>query len=331
LCRFVGVALLSTLDTDLAVADSVQLQNGITISGEIVRYDEFAVTLQLSSGALREYPIGEILKVNASFCEAHRSADDALIHGNFAKANVDYRRAMETESRPWATQRIRIGLVRAMVGMGRWTEAAEQFLELAQRRHDDAILTAAPLVWSANVRVGDADRAAAQRWAADAEKPLAQLLAASWLVGTDDEPLAASVLERLMTHADLRISRLARAQQWRARLGPASPQELERFRLLVEQVPATLRAGPLFVLALAYDRSDRPLDAALAYLRVAFIYQKNGPLTAEALFRAAQAAQRAGLSNDAKILKKEWQDQKSRLPVSQNDNRPTSPTAASGP
>jgi tetratricopeptide (TPR) repeat protein len=163
-------------------------------------------------------------------------------------------------------------------------------------------MTLAPLIWSPEEKADDAALTAARRWLGDAERPLAQLVAASWLLGTNDESRAVAVLERLQTDRQQRIGWLARAQLWRMRLRTATANDIDRYQGLVEKMPLAIRAGPQYVLGLALEQSGRPTEAALAYLWVPFVYDRHWRLADDALFRAAATTAQAGFADDARSL-----------------------------
>lgn len=301
--------------------ESVHLKNGITASGEILRYDESGVLLRLATNQTREFATSEILKVEAAFCADHRTGDANLGKRDFATAIKDYERALLTEERSWARQRIRASLIRSFAGVRRWNDAAEQYVLLSADAVDSSVLAAAPLVWIERPTEGGLDRNQARRWLADGKNKTVQLMAASWLIGTEDESSAVTTLEQLQTERDVRIGALARAQMWRRRDRRADKQELARFARVVEQIPAPMRRGPQFVLATAYERANQPLDASLAYLWIVFSDNPPYEMAGESLFRAARASEQAGLTQDAEKLFRELTVQYSGTPWSEQAQR----------
>src|SRR5688572_17200158 len=88
-------------------ADAVKLKSGITVSGEILRYDDHGVAIRLPSKQVREYATDQIKSVEAPKHPAHEAADAALGRGEVAKAGRQYQQALDVETRPWAVAQLR--------------------------------------------------------------------------------------------------------------------------------------------------------------------------------------------------------------------------------
>lgn len=295
------VAMLAV--SHLAAVDEIRLKNGQTLRGELLRYDERGIALRIESGRVLQYPLNKVENVGAKLSDPHQQAEQAIDDGRFADAVRHFRNALQQEKRPWALSRIQSGMVKSLAADAQWAEAGEAFLQMVVERNDAEVMALAPLIWIDSHKPNTQTIQLAKQWLHD-ERPMARLLAASWLLGTIDGKAARDVMDQLTTFPEQRISWLARAQLWRGGIA-ANEDEIDRFRLLIEKMPEPIRAGPQFVLAQAYEKSGKAVDAALAYLWIAYVYAPQSPLAAEATLRAAQSAEKAGLHPDAHKLFRE--------------------------
>lgn len=286
--------------------DEVKLKNGQTLRGALLRYDERGIALRLDSGRVLSYPMSKVDKVGAKLSDAHEAAEQALKERRYDEAVDQFRRAQQRENRAWALSRIESGLVRALGNAGKLAEAGEAFLAIAAGRNDAEVMVLAPLIWLPDHKPGPEAVRQARQWLQD-ERPIARLLAGSWLLETSDGEFAQKVLEQLATSPEQRVGWLARAQLWRT--SPSQDaDEIERFRVLIDKMPEAIRSGPQFMLGRAYQQTGRHVDAALAYLWVPFVYAPESDLAAEATLKAAESAQKAGLADDATKLFQELID-----------------------
>ncbi|MBW3597415.1 MAG: hypothetical protein KY475_09080, partial [Planctomycetes bacterium] len=162
---------------------------------------------------------------------------------------------------------------------------------------------AIPLTWTA-AQPGAAFESRLPAWLAS-DNDVAALIAASWLLSTDQQAPAAEKLRELAMHEDSRIARLAEAQRWRTQHATATAAEVERWRQVVERIPETLRAGPHFLVGQAQARLDDSPTAALTLLRVPVLYPQHRNLAAESLLSAARELERLERTEEAVSLYRE--------------------------
>lgn len=299
---WIVVTLLATPLAAFSV-DEVKLKNGQTLRGQLLQYDERGIALRLDSGRVLSYPTSRVEKVGAILSEPHQFAEQALDERRYSEAVEQFRRAQQRESRQWALSRIDSGLVRALSSAGQFAEAGEAFLNISERRTDAEVMAMAPLVWQSEQKPRPEAIRQARQWLHD-DRPVARLLGASWLLQTTDGEAAEKVLDQLATDPEQRVSWLARAQLWRLPK-EQDADEIARFRALIDKMPEPIRAGPQFMLGLAYQRANQPVDAALAFLWVPFTYAPETDLAAEATLLAAEASLQAGMGSDAEKLFRE--------------------------
>lgn len=308
LARSALALLLAAGLTPASRGDTVRFQNGLTVTGEILQYDERGVTVRLANGREIHKPLADVKKVDAQFHPDHEAGDRALEKREFVPTVAHLQAALQAESREWARLRIRSALVRAYQGAVQLDLAGETFLELVASRKDVEVFAVAPLIWREEETVPREALALAGRWLGDGERPAARLLAASWLLASDKDK-ALPVLGRLQTDAAPRIHLLARAQLWRTKLDQPKEDELKRFEELIGRMPTAIRGGPQYLFARARERLGPPAEAALAYLRVAWLYAPSSELAADSLRRASAASRGAGFPADARKILDELQQE----------------------
>ncbi len=164
----------------------------------------------------------------------------------------------------------------------------------------------APLAWKIGHKPNEAEAAQAKRWILDAEKPIEQLIAASWLLEVDETNRAEKVLDQMETVSDSRgLGWLARGQRYRLAENARSSDHIKQLEALLERTPRQFRSGTQLVYGQCLDRLNRPADAAIAFLWIPFVYQKSPRHNPEALLLAAQSAKKAKMNQDAEKLFKQ--------------------------
>lgn len=284
----------------LARAETIVLKNGTTVVGELLTLDDRGAEIRLDSGRRVWYETAEIRSIDAPMsdlflqaeAEWNRREDEAALH--------HLRDALAAEQRTWARRRIEWRMVAAYRRLGQWDAAGRLFLDLAQNRSDVAVMASTPLIWTGAEPISPSTLTQARAWLAD-ERPLARLLAASWLLDSIQRDEARVVLDELQT-IDPRVGPLARAQLWRVGRGSRPEEEIARMRTTLAKLPESLRAGPQFLYARALDESGDVSHAALAYLWIPYVYEPGTDLAADALLRAALATQKAGHRDEAHRL-----------------------------
>jgi len=70
----------------------------------------------------------------------------------------------------------------------------------------------------------------------------------------------------------------------------------------VENLPDSLRAGPYYLLGLAYARLQNDEQAVLSWMRVPILFPENRPLAAQSLQEAAKSFRRLGREKEEQTL-----------------------------
>ena len=246
-------------------------------------------------------------------------ADTAYRAGNYQVALELYRK----ENRP--DERQRGMMVRSLQAVGRSQEAYQEFFTLCRiapfSEHFDCI----PLVWFSSrpftpVGVTPEERLALE-WLSPTtnpsggDNPAASLLAASILLSNAQATHRSSVMERLeqlsfpgnATDREGTVRRqialLAQMQLRRVQMATLKEEsELAAWTVTVENLPDSLRAGPYYLLGLAYAKFQNDEKAVLCWMRLPILFPENRPLAAQSLQEAAKALRRLGREKEEQTL-----------------------------
>ncbi|MFW6170447.1 MAG: tetratricopeptide repeat protein [Planctomycetota bacterium] len=272
--------------------------------GTIIDYTGEALTLELSSGRKTRIEPSRVRGYETKREPAHKRGDELFEEKRYADAVVSYRNAMEPEQRRWMRRVILAQMVRCYHNMRQIVQAGETFRLILQSDPSTQLLDAMPLPWtSAAVPSSVAERAG--RWIKDDDIPGMRLIGASWLLGASSRQEAIQVLNELSTARDPRIAKLSEAQLWRTRLVTAPPEALEPWEKELLTLPASLRAGPYFLLGKLRARHKRHQAAVLAFMRVPILYSSQHDLVAEALFAAGEQLEKTGEQEGAHTVYRE--------------------------
>jgi len=280
--------------TDRVVVQPAGKAGRVTVTGDIEDYTGRGLVLQTRRGTgVSRFAREEVIEVTTNYVPQHVAGRKLFAEGRIAEADAAFKAALDDENRTWVRREILAAQVKCALWDGDDRRAAQRFLPIAESDPDTIYFGLMPLVWSekppASVSLADA-----QRWL-QSESAAARLLAASWLYHSD-RAAAMKTLQSLASGPQPTVQRLAQMQLWRVRLdaGNVSAAELQRWATLVEELPADLRAGPLFLLGRGYAQHHDWLNAAAAWLWLPLELPEHRHLAAEAQYRAADALARAG-------------------------------------
>ena len=283
-------------------------------TGTIVNRTGRELRLRLPTGKERAFPAAHVARIKTTYCEPHRTADAHFARRDYRQALVSYRAALEgkLEPRDWVRRQIVSQMVWCLRYVGQLDQAGEYFLILLSSDAETQFFDSIPLSW-----IGSQPSAAleqkARGWLGRADTPAAVLMGASHLLVTAARPAAMKELDTLAGSADPRIAALAQAQLWRAKAFQAKPAELVLWRGAVAKMPAELRAGPYFVIGTALAR-EQPREAAAEWMRVPILFPRERQLAAASLLAAGSAAEKAGLTDDARLIYRELAERHTDAP-----------------
>ncbi len=268
------------------------------LTGRVVDYTGRELRLQASNGSEQRFLGERVLRIETEHGPAQVEADRRFARREFGPALDLYRQARDAETRPWVRRQIIAQIVWCYRNLARPEMAGEEFLLLVRSDPTTPHFGCIPLAWIPSQPSLLLERSA-QQWLARDDMPAAVLLGASHLLPTRARPRALEKLRKLTTDADRRIAFLALAQTWRAAAVTAGRQQLAGWSETIERMPEPLRAGPYYVLGLAWAQQKGWEQAALAWLRVPILYPEERPLAARSLLEAGQSLERLGRTGRA--------------------------------
>lgn len=236
--------------------------------------------------------------------EPFRAPDEVLGRqrlesGDFESARDLLEKARTAENRSWRKRELAALVAQCELGLGELDAAGQRMAAIVKTDPESRLLGYLPLPWADQFKIPSQTNLSA--WAGDSS-PALKLLAASWLLAGPKRSEATAQLEKLSSGASKRIACLAEAQLWRGHIATAKPTDAQRWLQRVETFPEDLRAGPYFVAAQAAAKTNQPLRAADAWMRVALLHPTQSTLAAEAQFLAARQLERGGATSDALAL-----------------------------
>ena len=299
--------ILAILFSPAASQDTVYIAGSTggqtKITGRVLDYTGRELRLQLPGGREQSFPAEKVLRVETPYTPHQTDADRLFAKNRFDPALALYLKAAETEPRRWVRRLIIARTVWCYRALDRPERAGEEFLLLIRDDPNTPYFDCIPLAWIPRQPPVDLELAARQ-WIKRKE-PAAQLLGASHLLTGPHRSAALKQLGRLAAGTDRQVAALALAQTWRAELVTATPQQIDGWQRLIEQMPEPLAAGPYFVLGRARTRHQQHQQAALALLRVAILYPQQRPLAAQSLLEAGRALEKLDRTRGALRLYRE--------------------------
>ena len=283
-------------EPDTVIVRRQDSQQTIKRRGTIVEWKGLSLTLN-SNGRDREIDNDEIVEVQTPWSQDYLEGSNELRRGQADQAIIKLQSALASETRPWAKRIIHSQLVDAFQMLEQPAAAMEQFFQIVREDPQTRFLHLAPLPWTGS---GTALQASALQWI-ESRDPLTQLIGASWSLGGPQREQAISVLESLTSDIDVRIRSVAIAQLWRTRTR-VNEKQTQVWQGFIEAMPASLRAGPYFVLADAQARIGLTQPAQINLMRIPILYSDQKSLSAAALYRTAKLMHNAGNTEQAQSV-----------------------------
>jgi len=288
------------------------------IRGKITRWEGSAMTLAAGSRD-RQIDNIRIVGVETAWSKTAVEGRQQLAAGVFPRAAELLRQAVEEEQRPWAKAMLRADSVRALLAIEQPVAACEQFILLLRDDPNTRFLNIAPMAWT-----DGANDASLVKRASDwlkLEVPAAQLLAASYLIGTAQQETALQTLEHLAQDLDQRIAGLASAQIWRTQQN-VDVRLVEQWKQKLLSLPKQLRPGPNYALARHFEAADQPDQAITTWMRLPILCDDRPDLAAAALYRVTRLMHNKADAESAELVHQElirrfpdsaWTQRASRL------------------
>lgn len=278
------------------------------VRGTIVDYSGQTLVLQTTVGQT-SIPAAKIDSIQT---DTSRNYQEGLKLLATAKSNEAVRlltAAASAESRPWMRRQILAKLATAYYNSGRTIEAGNTFLSIVNEdpltTHNDAM----PLAWYGFPPDFERDRAA-RGWM-EQSSPQAQMLGASWLLGTSDRSKAIEVLNNLRRSNIPQIALLAEAQLWQTKIVTATADDVALWQRQLDAgiLKDAAVAGPTLVTGKAWRQLDNDAKAALTLMRPPILYPTQRAVAAESLLQAGRSLERSGQTEEARRVLMEVLDE----------------------
>lgn len=273
------------------------------VTGRVVDFTGEGLVLETQGGRQQTIAADAVRRVETTYGDLHRAADEAFARADFNQALNLYRGALKQDPRQWVRRQILAQIVGCYRSLGHARTAVETFFLLASSNPPPADFASIPLAWMPPTPSADLDQAA-KSWLARPE-PVAKLLGASYLLLGVDGRAARDALEEVVRDGDPVLAALAQAQQWRTVVATVDEAELEGWERAVERLPESLRGGPYYVLGQAWLHRGRWDRGAWTLLRVPIAYPRERELAARSLLDAGRALEKLDRATDAAPLYRE--------------------------
>lgn len=291
----------------------------ITMRCQIIDYTGSKLTYKQSSGDKpQELSSSNVITIRTAQTTAQKEGIKAFDEGKTRDAEFQFTEAVNSEPRVWMRREILSMMIRCALKRNDYLTAGSRFQLLFESDSETTHINLIPLLWNDSAAQGES-LAVAVSWLND-EKPIARLMAASWLFFDPDySEKSLAVFNELARSPGDRIKQLASWQRLRfqIRAGDVTDFNLERWDTNLSKLEPALRPGPVFLLGRGYVvRQDFEIAAA-TFLKVPLVYDSEHPVSAECMVEAGRALTRIGLRNDAAKLYSEVLDRYAYAAVSE--------------
>ncbi|MBI1248681.1 tetratricopeptide repeat protein [bacterium] len=286
------------------------------VRGTVIDYTGTELILQTLSGQT-SIPADKVDQVETNYPESYRQGKKLLLMGQSSEAIRAFETAAATETRPWVRREIWAMLSVALHNAGRIPEAGNVYLKIVAEDPQTIHVDVMPLAWFSLPPNFERDRAA-RGWM-QSSQPQAQLIGASWLLGTSDRSQAISTLGKLRSNPSPTIAMLADALLWPSKIVTATPADLRQWQHQLDAgiLRGAALAGPNLVIGKGWRQLGNNTQAALTLMRQPILYPEHRPVAAESLLQAGRALQSAGQTEEATRVLREALDKYGDQPARQ--------------
>jgi tetratricopeptide (TPR) repeat protein len=293
---------MPVLAETIVVAD-IEGRGTSRMVGQVLEYTGEQLSLRMASGRVEMIDASRVISILEIGNANYEQARQAIEARRWEEALEQLQQALRTEQRAWVQREIVAASVGCYRNLQQLQRANNGFLALCRSDPKTHHFNAIPLSWSS--------AGSNPEWLAQARQqlpdpsPIARLIAASWLLTTNDRSAATTALQMLLGEQDPRLVFLAEAQLWRTRTLAPQAAEVARWKERIAAMPVSLRGGPYLVLGQALARMGQSQEAIVAWMRIPILYPQQRPLAAEALFAAAGELSKLGDRDAARGLYQE--------------------------
>jgi tetratricopeptide (TPR) repeat protein len=278
LCAAISLFLLVTHDIlgDDVIILAPSQAGGLSSerTGTVIDYSGTGLIFQETNERETTIPVSRVLEIRSQWQTEEIKGDSLQTLGDFAGAIEAYRAAHFKETRKWAARKLLAKLTQIYAIQGQWEQAGESFLKLIAEDAETPYFSSIPLAWRSSVTTASVGNVA-EKMLVSKTLPTARLMAASWLLAGVQRNKAMETLGALASDIDPRISKLAIAQLWRAKLALATGDDAIGWQEQLRTFPPEIRSGPLLMLGDLQQRFMNYDQALLSYLEASLMENGN--------------------------------------------------------
>ncbi len=215
-------------------------------------------------------------------------AHSAFVKGDFKSAIELSKNAIANGKLPkWQQRILAAELAECLTSLEQHANACRVFISLCKESPAPLLYASAPLNWTLGKAIPSHVQLA-NEWIGMEGEPISQLLGASWLlIGSDNNLLARSTLEKLGRSKSTVIAQLASAQLWRDTPPNQVMDQYSTWAAQRDRMLLPLQIGPTIAIANKLQKVGQSEASLQEWLRVLFLFPSN--------FRAAKQAQESAV------------------------------------
>jgi hypothetical protein len=244
-------------------------------SVEVLDFDERDILVVEANGAKLRLDANKLQAVEVHWgSEAAQKAHEAFRSQDHSGAIERAKAAIGENVIPrWQQKILAVEMTDSLVGLKQLGAAGRVFVSLCRESPPAFLYSSIPLNFI-NDRPDSLLAGQSEEWIENSSSEVAQLLGASWLLGTNRDELAKASLGKLARSKNQTIAQLAVAQTWRG----ANPKEVAdsyaAWRIQRDRMLPPLQLGPTMTIAYKLERANLKEAALDEWLR-AFSMSKS--------------------------------------------------------
>ncbi len=263
----------STVGSDSWESSPVEVR---TVS--VIDFDDRDLVIVDASGSRVKLDSKQLQAVEVAWqSETAKSAHEAFVARDYPRSIEMTKSAIGENVIPrWQQKILAAEMTESLVGLKQFGAAGRVFVSLCKESPPYFLYALVPLNFTSE-RPDAVLLEQANEWLGNSGSEVAQLLGASWLIGTSNEAGAKATLEKLIRSKNLAVSHFALAQRWRW----ADPKEVvESFatwKIQRDRFLPPIQLGPTMTIAFKLERVNLK-DAALDEWLRAFKLSQSSPV-----------------------------------------------------
>ncbi len=251
-------------------------KRGVEIrTAEVLDFDEREVLVAEKPGVKLKLDANRLQAIELHWeSEAAQKAHAAFVAQEYSTAIESAKAAIGENAVPrWQQKILATEMTESLVGLKQFGAAGRVFVSLCRESPPPFLYSAIPLNFT-NDRPDALLVGQAEEWIENSSSEVAQLLGASWLLGTNRDELAKETLGRLARSKSQTIAQFAVAQMWRTANPKQVSENVFAWQVQRDRLLPPLQLGPTITIAYKLERANLKEAALDEWLR-AFSMARN--------------------------------------------------------